>query len=74
MLAFALLLQSLETLLIVPGAQKIWDLSGPFQAMLWLRLFASLALFATTSPVLIWVLLLTTILTSVRFGLSLIHI
>lgn len=68
MLAFALLLQSLETLLIVPGAQKIWDLSGPFQAMLWLRLFASLALFATTSPVLIWVLLLTTILTSVRFG------
>ena len=68
MLAFALTLQSLELLLIWPKAQKIWRLHGFFQVLFWLRLVASLALFITASPVLVWLLLLTTVLTAVRFG------
>ena len=68
MLAFALTLQSLELLLIFPRARKIWSFSKTFQAMLWLRLAASLALFGTASPLLVWFLLFTTVYTAVRFG------
>lgn len=68
MLAFALTLQSLELLLIWPRAQKIWRLHGCFLALFWLRLIASLTLFFRAPPVLVWLLLLITILTAVRFG------
>lgn len=68
MLAFALVLQSLELLLILPRAQKIWRLSRAFQALMALRLVASVALFFVAPPALVWFLLFTTVLTSVRFG------
>lgn len=68
MLAFALTLQSLEVLLIFSRARKIWNLSWSFQALLWLRLAASIALFFGSPPALVWFLLLTTVLTAVRFG------
>jgi hypothetical protein len=68
MLAFALTLQSLELLTLWPRLRKIWRFSRAFQAMLWLRLAASLLLFFTAPQALIWFLLLTTIYTAMRFG------
>lgn len=68
MLAFALTLQSLELLLIWPRARKIWGFSRAFQVLIWLRLIASLALFFTCTPALVWFLLLSTVSTAVSFG------
>ena len=68
MLAFALTLQSVELLWLWPRLRKVWGFSRSFQALLWLRLVASLALFFGAPPALIWVLLFTTVYTAVRFG------
>lgn len=68
MLALALTLQSLELLYLWPRLQKIWRFSQAFHLLAWLRLIASLTLFVTAPPALLWFLLFTTVYTAVRFG------
>ncbi|MFN8609515.1 MAG: hypothetical protein U0931_18395 [Vulcanimicrobiota bacterium] len=83
MLALALSLQSLELLKVWSRVHSIWTLElvrrqtgwfppdRLFEVLLWSRLAASLALAWSTHPALVWLLLLITLLTAVRFGGSL---
>ena len=83
MLALALTLQSLELLLIWQRVHLIWTLELTrrevwwfpsdriFGYLLWLRLFASLALFLCPANALVWLLIAITLLTAIRFGGSL---